>query len=321
MSQVEFYDEVAGLASFVIEGEEYSEDGESAVVPVAVLKRTDIASIPYDFDIEICESQSDAAVVIKIPAHFKRIGEKKFHVWYEELITRKYWDGVVGLKLLMETKKGIIEERSREIGDISLDYYDDDGAYICLKYCTNIIADSIDNPLMDIEQLYGEIEGATDIALGSPFQQIDDCEKESEFTIKILLPLFRKLGFVNVKYNHGNKEFGKDVTFARRTEFDEYEYYGVQVKFGDVSGGANGDINELITQAKDAFSMPFYDVYSRNKVRISKVIIAISGKFTLNAVEKIIEGIQEYPLKNNLIFLDGEKIESLMSKYSVSALS
>ena len=28
MSQVEFYDEVAGLASFVIEGEEYSEDGE-----------------------------------------------------------------------------------------------------------------------------------------------------------------------------------------------------------------------------------------------------------------------------------------------------
>lgn len=51
MSQVEFSDEVAGLASFVIEGEEYSEDGESAVVPVAVLKRTDIASIPYNFAI------------------------------------------------------------------------------------------------------------------------------------------------------------------------------------------------------------------------------------------------------------------------------
>lgn len=121
---------------------------------------------------------------------------------------------------------------------------------------------------------------------------------------------------MNVKYNHGNKEYGKDVTFARRTEFDEYEYYGVQVKYGDVSGGASGDINELITQAKDAFSMPFYDVYSRNKVRVSKVIIAVSGKFTLNAVEKIIEGIQEHPLKNNLIFLDGEKIENLMSKYS-----
>lgn len=280
------------------------------------MKRTDINSIPYNFDIEICETQSDEAVVIKIPAYFKRVGEKEFHVWYEELITRKYWDGVVGLKLYMETKKSIIEERSREIEDISLDYYDDDGAYICLRYSTNIVVDSMESLLADVEQLYGEIEGATDIALGSPFKKIEDCEKESEFTIKILLPLFRKLGFVNVKYNHGNKEFGKDVTFARRTEFDEYEYYGVQVKHGDVSGGASGDINELITQAKDAFSMPFYDVYSRNKVRVSKVIIAISGKFTSNAVEKIIEGIQEYPLKNNLIFLDGEKVESLMSKYS-----
>lgn len=94
------------------------------------------------------------------------------------------------IKVVHGNKKSIIEERSREIGDISLDYYDDDGAYICLKYCTNIIADSIENLLMDIEQLYGEIEGATDIALGSPFHQIDDCEKESEFTIKILLPPF-----------------------------------------------------------------------------------------------------------------------------------
>ena len=316
MYQADFYNEVSGLAAFVIEGENYSEDGESAVVPVAVLKRTDIDSVPYNFDIEICESQSNEAIVISIPAHFRRIGKREFYVRYEELITRKYLDGAVGLKLFMETKKSIIEERSGEIGDISLEHYDDDGAYICLQYSTNIIADSLENLLMDIEQLYGEIAGATDIALGSPFQQIGDCEKESEFTIKILLPLFRKLGFVNVKYNHGNKEFGKDVTFARRTEFDEYEYYGVQVKYGDVSGGVNGDINELIMQAKDAFAMPFYDVYSRNKVRISKVIIAISGKFTLNAIEKIIEGIRDYPLKNNLIFLDGEKIESLMSRYS-----
>ena len=82
MYQVEFYNEVLGLASFVIEGEEYSYDGESAVVPAVILKRTDLASIPYNFDIEICESQSNAAVAIKIPAYFRRIDEKKFHVWY-----------------------------------------------------------------------------------------------------------------------------------------------------------------------------------------------------------------------------------------------
>lgn len=80
MEQVEFNNDVAGMASFVVEGEEYSEDGESAIVPAAVLKRVDINSIPYNFDIEICESQSDEAVVIKIPAYFKRVGEKEFHV-------------------------------------------------------------------------------------------------------------------------------------------------------------------------------------------------------------------------------------------------
>ena len=316
MSKIDFWNDIEGLASFMIDGEEFSENGERAIVPVAVLKKTDIASIPYNFDIEICESQSESAVVIKIPAYFRRVGEDEFHIWYEELITRKYWDGAVGLKLYMETKKGIIEERAKEIEDITLDYYNDDGAYISLQYSANLKADSMETLLLDVEQLYEEIEGATDIALGSPFQRIEECEKESEFTIKILVPLFRKLGFVNIKYNHGNKEFGKDITFARRTEFDEYEYYGVQVKYGDVSGGVHGDINELIVQARDAFSMPFYDVYSRNKVRIAKVIIAISGKFTMNAVEKIIEGIQDYPLKNNLIFLDKEKIENLMSKYS-----
>lgn len=127
---------------------------------------------------------------------------------------------------------------------------------------------------------------------------------------QILLPLFRKLGFANVKYNHGNKEFGKDITFARRTEFDDYEYYGVQVKYGDVSDGAQGEINELIQQAKDSFSMPYYDVYSRNKVRVSKVIIAISGKFTQNAVEKIdVQSLSQIQV-DNILLIDKLRMEA-----------
>lgn len=316
MFQVEYECIIDGIASFYIDGENYCDDGEKAIVPVPILRNVEMNSLPYNVEIEICESKYPETVVVNIPATFSRIGENEFRVRYSELITRKYWDAPVGLKLYMETKRDIIEERADEIKDIYLEHYEDDGAYIWLQFGSKMKAESMDDLLCDIEQLYGEIEGATDIALGVPFPKIDSCEKENEFTIRILLPLFRKLGFTNVKYNHGNKEFGKDITFARRTEFDEYEYYGVQVKFGNVSGGAQDNINELITQAKDAFAMPFYDVYSRNKVRVSKVIIAISGKFTQNAVEKIIEGIQEFPLKNNIVFLDGEKIENLMSRYN-----
>lgn len=303
-----------GLNSFIIDGEDYAEE-DKAVIPVYVLKKQNISDIPIGVQIELCKSCEENVVCVNIPASFIKINEKEFDVTYNELITRKYWDGSVDLKLYMETKRDIINERNSQIGDIKLYDYDDDGAYINIEYGCRISVDNTEGLIVEIEQMYNEIEGATDIALGCPFKRIEDCEKESDFTVKVLLPLFRKLGFVNVKYNHGNKEFGKDVTFARRTEFDDYEYYGIQVKYGDVSGSAHGNINELIIQAKDAFSMPFYDVYWRRKVYISKVVIAISGKFTQNAIEKIIDGIHDYSLKNNIIFIDGEKIEQMMEKY------
>ena len=92
----------------------------------------------------------------------------------------------------METKRDIIQGRSQNVGDIYLEYYEDDGNYICLQYSSKMTADSMESLLCDIKQLYDEIDGATDIALGSPFPQITTCEKESQFTIRILLPLFRK---------------------------------------------------------------------------------------------------------------------------------
>ena len=69
----------------------------------------------------------------------------------------------------------------------------------------------------------------------------------------------------------------------------------------------------FVKLGKNEFQV-IYDELITRKYWVSKVIIAISGKFTQNAVEKIIEGVTEYPLKNNLIFLDKEKIEGLMSK-------
>lgn len=41
--------------------------------------------------------------------------------------------------------------------------------------------------LSNIEQIYGEIEGATDITLGSPFSKIDDCAKENEIALEKIM--------------------------------------------------------------------------------------------------------------------------------------
>ena len=152
------------------------------------------------------------------------------------------------------------------------------------------------------------------MALGSPFKKRENAKNEADFTIGVVIPLLRKLGFINVKYNHGKREYGRDIVFARKTEFDDTEYWGSQVKFGNVSGGANSEINMIISQAEDSFKMPFYDVYSRTKQKISKLAIIISGKFKENAVEKICEGIERHSLKNNLIFIDGDKIDILIER-------
>lgn len=306
------------IYSLMIDDDEFfAEDENRVIVPIYALVKQDIRDFPRDCSIEICDSINDHLIIThNVPTTITLGIDGIYNVCFDECITRKYWDAPVGLKLYMKTKREIIQERNREIGDVSLDHYDDDGAYITMSYSYKVAEiDSLKELFEMIDQVYNEIEGATDMALGSPFEKLEDCKKESDFSIKILLPLFRKLGFANVKYNHGNREYGKDITFARRTEFDEYEYWGVQVKYGDVSGGATGDINELISQAHDAFIMPFYDIYTRRKATISKLIIAISGKFTNNAIDKIVDGITDYPLKNNIVFIDGEKVSTLMEKY------
>jgi hypothetical protein len=215
----------------------------------------------------------------------------------------------------METKRDIVIERQRELGDVGLDDYEDDGENISIRYSSKVQGETLELVIQQAEQMVSEIEGATGLTLGSPFKDVNETENEADFALSILVPLLRKMGFVNVRYNHGNREYGKDIIFSRRTEFDEYEYWGVQVKFGDVSGAVNGEIDTLIGQAEDAFKMPFYDVYTRSKHRISKLMIAISGKFTENAVEKICEKIESHSLKNNIIFIDREKIKAIAEKF------
>ena len=87
------------------------------------------------------------------------------------------------------------------------------------------------------------------------------------------------------------------------------------MKYGNVSGEANSEIDEMIGQPDDAFKMPFFDVYTRERQRISKLLVVISGRFTENAVEKICEKIESAAIRNNLVFLDGEKMATIAEKF------
>ncbi len=290
-------------------------DGLEVTIPSKLLSNVLTKDLREDVSINVCENITEEMTIISnIPYYLRKDGENNLFIKFDDTGTRKYWDGDVGFKLYMETKKSIIEERQSELKDVKLEFYEDQGDWISLQFSTKIETELLGTAIQQAEQLIQEIEGATDIALGNPFKKREDTKNEADFTIGLVIPLLRKLGFINVKYNHGKREYGKDVVFAKVTKFDDIEYWGVQVKFGDVSGGANSEINTIISQAEDAFKMPFYEVYSRKKQRISKLVILISGKFTENAVEKICEGIERYSLRNNLVFIDGDKLDTLLEK-------
>ena len=118
--------------------------------------------------------------------------------------------------------------------------------------------------------------------------------------------------FIDVKYNHGKRECGKDVTFSEIDKFGARRNYGVQVKVGDMSGAAGAEIDKIIGQIDDAFSMHYIDTTSREKRYISDLIIAISGRFTDNAKDKIAEKIK----RANIYFLDIDKIQELLNAYT-----
>lgn len=186
---------------------------------------------------------------------------------------------------------------------------------IHLSYFAEIEVDKLTTAVQIAEQIAEEVEGAAEMRLGAQLWAPSNAENEKEFTLGTVLPIIRKLGFHNVRYNHGKREFGRDVLFARVTEFQDLEFWGAQIKFSDVSGAATADVNELLMQLDDAFKMPFYDLYTKQQQRISKLAIIISGKFSENAIEKICEKIESHALRNNLVFIDGEKLATLAEQF------
>jgi hypothetical protein len=153
-----------------------------------------------------------------------------------------------------------------------------------------------------------------EIALGGIHWKAEYETDEKAFCEEVLAPLLRRMGFLSVRYTHGVREYGKDFTFSELTPFGVMRHYGLQAKAGDVSGGVNSAIDELIGQAEDAFKMSYYEIASTEPRYISTFIVAISGRFTSNAKDKIVQKVPR-GVWGSLLFLDRELILELISRY------
>ena len=152
------------------------------------------------------------------------------------------------------------------------------------------------------------------LAKGLPWhQKYENDEKEFH---KYLQKLVTQLDYEVVKLEHGSFEFGKDILFADTTSFGIRRYYAIQAKKGDLSGGAKSDIDEILTQMEDAFSVPFQEDQTLEHKYISAFVIAISGEFTHNAKEKIWARLLRLGRVGMVYFWDKNVVQDLMRKGS-----
>jgi hypothetical protein len=115
----------------------------------------------------------------------------------------------------------------------------------------------------------------------------------------------------NLRYRHGNVEFGKDFTFSYVSPLNQRINAGIQAKYGDIKGSSASLVNDITSQIKVAFKVPYKNKPDGEELYLNELYLICSGKYTNNAIE-ILERTLE---KNyNVHFLDGSDIGHLREK-------
>ena len=225
---------------------------------------------------------------------------------------RKYWYHTFGASQYFTAMRRAVDTREKSTGDVRFIELEDDGAHLFFRYEIFLLVDMpVEKAFRRFTEIVREIEGHTERVLNRAEVPSEALMNEKTYTNEVLLPLFRSMDFMDVRYGHGEREFGKDITFSELDRFGVKRNYGVQVKIGDVSGEAGSEIDKMVAQIDDAFCMPYIDTTSRERRYISDLVIAISGRFTENAKEKIVEKTT----RRNLLFLDIDKTQELLTRY------
>jgi len=133
---------------------------------------------------------------------------------------------------------------------------------------------------------------------------------EASFRTNFVKPLLNKLGFFLVTDYHGQREFGKDFVFSELHRFGGMRHYAAQVKHKPTIR-LGGDVDDLLTQIKQAFPNPFTLPDSHEEAYISAFYILNSGGITVAANDDLIQWIRQTSYRGNVHFLDGERLDSL----------
>jgi hypothetical protein len=142
-------------------------------------------------------------------------------------------------------------------------------------------------------------------------------ESEEIFSKNFIEPLLKRiLDLIDVIYTHGNEEYGRDFIYSyNHPILNEKRWGAIQIKMGNVSGEAGGDFQTILDQISMCFRHPSLNITTSQQITISEVILLISGKFTKNAKERIINELHDPVWKVNTFFLEKSSLENLFRNF------
>ena len=140
--------------------------------------------------------------------------------------------------------------------------------------------------------------------------------REVEFCKKTLKPILEGLNpyIENLRYRHGNTEFGKDFTFSYVNPLNQRINVGLQAKWGDVKGSSKSLLKEIVDQIRIAFSVPYESKPHGKELYLNEIYVVCSGKYRDNAIQIINSTLER---NYNVHFLDGSNIADLGKKVTI----
>lgn len=225
----------------------------------------------------------------------------------------KYWEGKYGLSTLLVTLADVVKDSLEfKFNPESLDIDDD---WKNLEFSCQIEGEFLFSGVIEkYSTILKEMIRKTELILSGAVWRKEYETDEKLFCTDIIFPLLRKMDFIDVRFSHGIREYGKDFTFSEITKFGNLRHFAIQAKAGNLRGNVNAQIDEIIGQLNDSFTMPYYEISANESRNISTFIIVISGHFTENAKEKIIHKIPQQ-FKGCVYLIDRDKILELIEKY------
>jgi hypothetical protein len=140
-----------------------------------------------------------------------------------------------------------------------------------------------------------------------------DAASEDEFTEKVLVPLFQRLGFHRVSPSgHTEKalEFGKDLWMKYQLPTSHWIYFCAQIKKDkiDSSGaGGNNNVATVLNQARMAIDHPIFDPEANRKVLLDHILLISAGEITRAARTWLVEQL-DAGQRRHIIFMDRDEL-------------